>query len=165
MWLLLLGEHIQSLCWYRKFGPTLCNSSSEAVLKRRLCKRTFIMHFIPFQLLGKYRKDVRARLPNRSHHQKKSASLIGVRQHLTGNHIPCCSAHALMPVNLVFTVSPLHWNPTPPVLYAARPLKSNHAKPKKRLPPHNRRRCGREAADGRPVSNNCARCYRQTALL
>lgn len=48
--------------------------------------------------------------------QEKTPSLRGVRQHLTGNNI---SAHGqrllsyIQPVNLAFTVSPRHGNPTP----------------------------------------------------
>lgn len=52
--------------------------------------------------------------------QEKTRSLIGVRQHLTGNNISPALIH-MMPVDLPLAVSPLRGNPKPAELQAAAP--------------------------------------------
>lgn len=65
-----------------------------------------------------------ARLSSWNHPQKASPPLMGATQHLTGNNIPCCCSHALIPVNLVSTVSPLKPNAVTTVCRMANEIQS-----------------------------------------
>lgn len=96
--------------------------------------------------------------------QKKTTSFMGVRQHQTGNNIPCYCSHALMAVNLAFAVSPLHGNPTLPYCTLHGPWNPIVQNPKSTCPLHCKQGTSRNTVDGKPVSSNCVCCCTQTVF-
>lgn len=75
--------------------------------------------------------ETAARFSSWNRPQKTSTPLTGVTQHRAGNNIPCSCSHALIPVNLAFTVSPLKPNAAAPVCRMAPEIQSRKAPPKK----------------------------------
>lgn len=89
--------------------PQSCNAAT--VKTHRTVKLTLLTNYCACtEKVRDSLTQTEARFSGWNRPQKQSTPLMGVTRHLTGNNIPCSCSHALIPVNMVFTVSPLKPN-------------------------------------------------------